>query len=695
MQRLNDKNNQRLQRLEAQHQRKISQINQRIEKLKNFQARYSERRKINHMVKSIVRMSKSKSISYDRLQDIQRLLEGYNLSRKSKAVKHHDIIRSFLDMENLQNAEQDIEQQLEEAGITQQDVEEFLEKVHIEDMPLSEVEGLFQHVTSLFQQGRREFAVWQQERNNRRAELAQRMSSTILANTKAPKPRVISGHEDIQKQYTLGKVGEIAHHYWDAVQTPGRFLDSLGSNFRQIFEDGFTERRAEAYRYIHQREQALISRLRQLGLSIPDLFNYAFELDGKNYTWEEIFSIYNGMKNDKHAAAIIWGNFVSNPTDKNKMYSTPAEALNAINKILNFINQPENQNYKTAADLFLQDFDEHYERINEANIRNFNRGMNKVENYTPMFRLRHQSSQGLINSETEQLGANGQKNILLHKVADNFMQSRQEINALNQQPIDLHSVSVWFRAMYMQEYNAALAGYASDIVSALLLRGENGSVQELIKSRLGMPDWDTLRSIFNDSITDRDIQEQEAANKIADYFIAARSAAYVPFRLSTAVSQFASYFAALPYSSRGHLFRSLAKAIEMAGQRKINEFLENVYQKSPELRYTGGDPVDKIITERLKQNSAGFKNATLNKGANLARQAMSWGYEGVRVVDNWTKSIVFDAVYNSRLEEGYSEKDAIRFANRAVHDTQPASTNRESARFLRGKGYLGSCSLNS
>ena len=66
------------------------------------------------------------------------------------------------------------------------------------------------------------------------------------------------------------------------------------------------------------------------------------------------------------------------------------------------------------------------------------------------------------------------------------------------------------------------------------------------------------------------------------------------------------------------------------------------------------------------------------------RNLISHGYDGVRVLDNWTKSIVFDAVYQSRLEEGYSDAEAVRFANRAVHDTQPASNRREMATILKG-----------
>ena len=145
--------------------------------------------------------------------------------------------------------------------------------------------------------------------------------------------------------------------------------------------------------------------MKKLGLKPANLFNDAITIDGETFSYENVMAIYAGMKNEKNAKAILWGNFVQNLADTRKKYATPEEGMAAINKILEFINQPENQKYKTLADLIIQDFDENFDRINEAQIKNFNRGMNKEDNYVPMFRLRHQSSQGLINAETESIGS--------------------------------------------------------------------------------------------------------------------------------------------------------------------------------------------------------------------------------------------------------------------------------------------------
>ena len=63
-----------------------------------------------------------------------------------------------------------------------------------------------------------------------------------------------------------------------------------------------------------------------------------------------------------------------------------------------------------------------------------------------------------------------------------------------------------------------------------------------------------------------------------------------------------------------------------------------------------------------------------------------YGYAGVRFVDRTTKALVFHAVYESNIENGMSVAEAARLANRAVRDTQPASSPREATRLNHKNG---------
>ena len=671
-QRLTDKFNAKIQKLNESRQREIAKRKQARDELHSFKLKASETKNIDRLVKSLTRMRKGYHIRVEQLQEIQNILDAYSLKHDNSRSEK---IRSIIDTKNLLTEDKAAEI-METDNITTQDIDDFLSKIHLDDMTLGELRELHDKVSSIFQQGRRKYQIWEQQRKESRLELQAGMEQDILSNTKAPEKRVITGREDLHKQ--RNPLANLLHNYWIGTQQAGTYLAGLGDNFRRVFGDGFNQRRGEAFRFIHQRKTDMLLRLKELGLTFYSFAENAITLDGKTYSWAEVIGIANAMRNPKSAMAVLWGNFVNNLVDSNKPYNTEQEGMNAINQILDLINAPENEKYKKAAQLILQDFDTHYDRIESARRRDFNRSMNKEENYSPMYRLRRNSAQGLVDTQLEALGDNGQFSQLLHKVADNFTISRKNINPMNQAPISLNAWANWLNAMTDQEFAAALGGYAADVTSALLLRGEHGTIKNMIQERRGDQDWETLRSIFNDSINDSMMQEQLAADEIASALVRNRSIVYVAGRIPTALSQFASYFTAIPYASTKHLFRSLVNAINFRSQ-----FLENVYDKAPELRYTGGDPVDKAINRNAWLNQHQIKNDRVRRGINAYKRGIDALYKGVQLIDNWTKSIVFDAVYNSELENGNSEQDAIRLAYRAVQDTQPASSPREMTRLNR------------
>ena len=672
----------KVQKTIAKNQRQIERLQQRVNTLSAQRKERSDKSAVRGMVRNIFRMSRgNNSIAYGRLQQIRELLNGYQLTKTNdeKLLQRRELIRDFLDTQALMDdIPQDMtDDQIAEAGLSQEDVDEFLNTIHIEEMTVKDVRNLHNKVKAIFNAGRREYEIWKKQRDKRRRNFSNAFSEQIIAKTKAPKERVPKSSEDIVKQ----NFWDMPVIYWNSVQTPGRFLEHLGEPFRRIIEDGFSEHRDRAYEHIHTREQNMLQGWSHLGVDINDFMNHAFSLDGQDYSWAEVMGIYLGAKNDKHLQAMLWGNFVKNDADRNSLYDTEEQGMHAINQILEFINQPENLKYKQAADLIIKDFDDNFDRINQARINDFNKGLNHEENYTPIFRLKHQTAQGFIDSQAEQLAAEGQHEKLIKKIADGFTISRQRISKQKQAPISLNVISNWFRGMTEQEFAANLGGYAADVMSAIFRPGKNGTVADLIKERYGKSHWDTLRSIINDSIIDSDNLELDAAGVVTSHFIKARSYAYVAWNLASALSQTASFFTALPYSNRAHLFRTLARALTLRG-----DFLESVFQKAPELRYTSGDPLDNSIRQNLRYSPAKIKNNAARSALNKARQGMAAGYAGVQTLDNWTKAMVFDAVYQARLDDGYSEEDAVRLARRAVLDTQPASTSREQPRILRSGG---------
>ncbi len=686
-----------LQRQDSKHQRKIERLQERINNLREWQEKRSGKRDIQRMVKSIFRMSKGKNIKVERLLEIQDILKVYNLSR-SEQSRRADI--STL-LEFIPNLSEVTTEDLQEYGIdeiTLEDIHDFLGKIHIENMTPAEVKALHKQVEDIYKQGKAEFQQWKAENEARMLELRAPLVDTIIKNTKEPEKRTITDRDDLVRKYVLGPIGDMMQTYWDAIMTPGRFLQYvLGDRFREVFGNGFTERRGEADRHIHERTTAVQEQLKQLGFHIQDFLDKAITVDGQDYTWTEVQAIYLGMQNPLHREAIIWGNFVNNALNQNKKYATEEQGMNAINQILAFINSPENKRYRLAAELVKNDFDANFDRLRETQIRDFNRDLNREENYSPMYRLAHVTAQGLIDAETENLARTGDHSALMQKVTDNFTISRKKLGKDKQAPVSLDLWRNWTRAVQEQEYQINMGRYAADVMSALFSVGEQGTLADLIKKRVGQPAWDTLRSIFNDSIHDHNVLESDAASKVAQWLIAARSFAYVGFDPITAITQTSSLLAGIRDASaknlfnavwkgKNHLFRTIFKAMHMADTGQADAFMESVFEKCPELRFSGGDPETRALQQRTYEQASEYNHNVTRALARGSRTIQRHAYDGVMFFDQLTKCMVFDAAYQTAIEKGMTEQEAITYGRRAVQDTQPASHVSEQARFTKGYG---------
>ena len=657
--------------------KKLAKLQKRIDNMTQTRREHNEKHNIKGIVRRIVKMSKSKSISWEALQEIKQLTERFNQDKKN--ADRRDVLRAFLDIQN-NEGEQYTEDFAEDMQITEEELEEFSRNIYLADMTLADVQELKEAAENIYAQGKREYAVWKQQQQIRRANMADKLAHDFGEKWKPTDKEgttIPVEQEDLRRKYWLRHIGELGTLYWNAVQTPRRFLSSLGQSFVDILFDEATNLRNEAFEHIHQRTKFVLDSIQKLGVSPAEFMKTAVELDGRKYSWQQVMGIWAYMQNDTARDAVLYGNFMNNQAQPNNIYLTEEAALKAINTILEEINKPENERFREAAKILMQDFDMNFDRINDKLIQSRNEGMDREPNYFPMHRLRHRTAGGFtIDAETEQVMQADKAGKLFQKAVDGFTNHRMKLSPAMQQPIDLNMFNVWSKQVNQEEFLGALDEWGGDVFSALTTAGgEHENLQNLILERAGTPAWNIIKTIFNNTVTDDAYAEAEAADKIFGWLIRSRSFYAVAYNVGSALAQFSSYSLALPLTNKLHLFRSLARGIGMAISGRGSQFLENIYRMYPELRYSAGDPILRQI-----QNARRFKNFT------KLGKAVEWSYKGVQVIDNWTKCLVFDAVYQSRISDGMTHEQAVQEAIHAVQDTQPASTSREQADFMRSRG---------
>ncbi|MBR0316736.1 MAG: hypothetical protein IJQ99_07715 [Synergistaceae bacterium] len=658
----------RLDRMEDRFEAKIDRLKKhlnrdqiRIEKLRSRLEEIGKiKPEINRIVKSINSMKNKINIRYGRKKEIEELLSKYDLKRRSKnTLSHRDDVEVFL-----RAYPESIEQMTEPEDL---EALKLAGKINIGNMTLGELRALENKVEEIYDKGEREYKEWKTAKDETRKKIREDLEKSLNKKS-VSKSGVPTKRKDLEKQYkgVSGKLDKIKDWNSATLRTPDRVADILdggGAKYNGAWEKHLIEEPREkineAERHIHERKDKMEQELAKLGLKLVDFSKALTKLDDKTFTVDEVIELYLGMRNPKKAKAILFGNFV------NRLNCSPEEAQNMINELTSHLTE----NHKKAAELIIADHEANKERINQSLIDARNEGMNFESDYTSVHRLEHRTNGGFIDVNDEEVIRNGMNEAgLLQRIDNGFAISRQNISDQNQTPIQLGAFSNWLSDISKQENSAALNETASNLMSALLSKGENGkTLLQTISDKFGDQMKKAVVSIFNDTFTDN--------RRIADEFLRGVSAAasrnmsvaYIAGNIGVYVMQATSYPLFLPFARPDYLFTSIFEFLQ-----NPDEFLENVYQLSPSMRVTGGDPIDRAFLDSIN-------NTKWQSSMNKLLQPTSQ-------IDNITKSMGWWAVYKTNLKRGVPHEKAIREADKAVRLTQPPSSAKDTMRIARSGG---------
>ncbi|MCR4818059.1 MAG: hypothetical protein K5841_03775 [Fretibacterium sp.] len=658
---------------------------ERLEKLRaryNAMAEQKRARKklgqeIDKTVRSINRMADTESISYDRQQEIKQMLNGYDLRRRSrKTMERRAEIETLLDMNYLdaQDAREMNEAELAFLGITRKDLK-YLGATTLNDMTLADLKELQAQVGAVFEQGKAEFEAWQAGRQERREKYRSGLQAS-LDKKKGPEPTVVGSNKDLGKQYKgiRGKLEKAKDVFYSETMTPDRFFDWLDSGgtkydgaFVQYFVDALNAAENEAKQHERERLDRMNSALRELGFKMSDFSKKAADAAGRSWTWNEIMELYVGMRNEKKARAILFGNFVNGNGQGPVMSVEQAQAT--IRELVGKLS-PE---HRQAAELVVQDHDANFERINRKFIEAFNKGMEQELDYSSIHRLEHQTRQGLIDVEDEAAMTHGMDNAaIMKRVETGFMQNRQEIADEHQVPIMLGLFSNWMNDVSRHEHSAAMAQIAGDLASAMLTKGEEGRpLMRQLSDKFGKGAARTLANFFDDSVTDGQRLASDYLDSLSSKMARNMSVAYIAGNCGTVMKQLTSIPRFL--ITAGPMRLTLATSRFLANPQA---FLARAYALDSQLAARGGNALMNAVLRDSEWGKAAYQ------------RGLEWMFRPVSVVDRWVAAIGWVATYEANLEKGATKEQAIREAQRAVRLTQQAASAKDLPRFWRSGGYV-------
>ena len=106
-------------------------------------------------------MKKSQSISWQRHEELEEYISHLDFDRSKEGRERRELLQRFLEADNIEKLQA---LNNEAGGITQEEMDEFMDKIHIADMTLGDLKNLFSVIQNIYRHGRQEYEVWKAKR---------------------------------------------------------------------------------------------------------------------------------------------------------------------------------------------------------------------------------------------------------------------------------------------------------------------------------------------------------------------------------------------------------------------------------------------------------------------------------------------------------------------------------------------------
>ena len=628
------------------------------EKLRaQLKAARQKRDEIRKLVRRIKTMAKSRSVIWDKRQELLKLLEGYTLRRPTDATLQRGAdVRAYLDTHP----------EVDEADLSQRDREllRTFESTTLRDLTVGDLRELEAKVADVYTQGHEEYARWKEARRQRRlGELDDLLGAVESRAPVGEKDGTIASSRDLDRQYD-GAAGK-ARRAKDALYAwslgSQRLTDWIGngkgkfkSAVTRLFVDKVNAARDGMLRQTTRRQEYIEQVMGELKLSYLDLGRKRAVAqdhlkDGRvvaeKLSLDALLAIYALMKNKKGRAAVLFGNMAQ-----------WADPEGHAQKCLALLSEKE----KLLADAVIGEYAANFDRLNDVFIRVYNQGMTPEENYVPMSRLEYTSSLGWADDKdaaqelafaTAQAGARA-------SLEKGFLIDRMEISEENQKPVELGLISTWLTHMKAQEHTAAyaeLAGDLSSVMGGLRRESDGQTFKKAVSARLGKGAFKALNGYVNIVLQDEFRIANNMIDKCFAYFAGNMAATYLAGSVSVLLKQLTSIPRFVAYADCSELLRAFA---DFASK----DIRKEVYDLDPQMR------------ERLPSATmtlfSGIDETKLSRVQWQYKHALDAMMKPIMAFDRSVALIGWLAAYRTQIKRGASQEAAVREAQRAVALTQ-------------------------
>jgi len=610
-------------------------------------------KKIKTEVKSLVKeigKGTGTRVNWEEKKQVQEILERFDLKHRSKfTMEQRAIVEEILkdDPEAV-----DYLNRVDLAG---------LGKTTLNNMTLRELRDLHAQVKELTLIGiaktdEREIAE-KKELDNTARELRREIIEASNDGDK-PRPDLVTSREDVQGRKVGWVEGILAHsktlnRVFDAMSgykgfiNPSKFVDFMWGRTNKCEDTKLTN--------LNNRRNFVIDDMNVKSIKPQDLAGKVVVEGGgktKEYLIGEMMGVYAHSLVPFQRRGLI---------DLNGFTNEHIEAVVAQLKALD-------KDYIGLTHTIIKDFKDNFARINDANIRFANVGLDEIENYTPIHWLfRESGTKGFVDDYKDSVDQQYKAlNIMKKNYARHgFSNQRVENYAENMRgAYDLNLFGVWGRAIAEQENFAAYGGHVRDMHRLMDSKDDLGvSFKETIRNTWGKP-YERMIEEYINRLANPSIYKAmsyvENGLQTMKHNIAL---AYLSYNVVTMLKQAPSIALYMGESGPVELFAAIAKATSGG----FGEMLKNAERYDPQIKNRGIDQAYMELQKTL-ENRNDWKAKIGNKGM-----------MGIKAIDKVVVTIGWNAVFNAYKAKGYTDAEAARIAQTVTLNTQPAAHAKDLA----------------
>lgn len=472
------------------------------------------------------------------------------------------------------------------------------------------------------------------------------------------RPDFVTSREDVQGRNVGIVEGFLAHsktmnRVFDAMSgykgfvNPSKFVDFMWGRVNKNEDTKLT--------HLNNRRNFVIDDMNVKGIKPQDLAGKVIVEGGgktKEYLIGEMMGVYAHSLVPFQRRGLI---------DLNGFTNEHIDAVVAQLKALD-------KDYIGLTHTIIKDFKDNFARVNDANIRYMNVGLDEIENYTPIHWLfRESGSKGFVDDYKDSIDQQYKALNIMKKNYARHGFSNQRVDNYSENmrgAYDLNLFSVWGKAIAEQEHFAAHGGHVRDMHRLMDSKDDLGiPFKEIIRNTWGKP-YEKMIEEYINRIANPSIYTAmsyvENGLQVMKHNIAL---AYLSYNVITMLKQAPSIALYMGEAGPVELFAAIARATSGG----FGEMLRNAERYDPQIKNRGIDQAYMELQKTL-ENRNDWKAKIGNKGM-----------LGIKAIDKVVVTIGWNAVFNAYKSKGYTDAEAARIAQTVTLNTQPAAHAKDLA----------------